>query len=177
MSVALLMGSDSDFARLEPGVALLKKLGIPCEARVLSAHRTPKAVVQFVEAAPKRGIQVFLCAAGGAAHLAGVVAAHTDLPVIGIPMDNPPLGGLAPHLRCAIEFLGQRQLRDASRPATLQSLGNLGGHGMSCILDHLTLAIERCLDLVAHTRLLEAVARLHEDHAAIPPSGETTTSQ
>ena len=94
MKVALLMGSDSDFARLEPAVAILKKLGIALEARVLSAHRTPKAVVQFVEEAPKRGIRVFLCAAGGAAHLAGVVAAHTDLPVIGIPMDNPPLGGL-----------------------------------------------------------------------------------
>jgi phosphoribosylaminoimidazole carboxylase PurE protein len=61
---------------------------------VLSAHRTPKAVIEFVQAAPRRGIKVFLCAAGGAAHLAGVVAAHTDLPVIGIPMDNPPLGGL-----------------------------------------------------------------------------------
>ena len=92
--VALLMGSDSDFPRLEPLVATLKKLGVPVEARVLSAHRTPRAVVQFVEAAPKRGIRVFCCAAGGAAHLAGVVAAHTDLPVIGIPMDNPPLGGL-----------------------------------------------------------------------------------
>jgi 5-(carboxyamino)imidazole ribonucleotide mutase len=88
------MGSDSDFPRLEPGVAILKALEIPFEARVLSAHRTPKAVVQFVEGARERGIGVFLCAAGGAAHLAGVVSAHTDLPVIGIPMDNPPLGGL-----------------------------------------------------------------------------------
>jgi 5-(carboxyamino)imidazole ribonucleotide mutase len=94
VSVALLMGSDSDFPRLEPAVKALKELGIPFEARVLSAHRTPKAVVDFVESAPRRGIKVFLCAAGGAAHLAGVVAAHTDLPVIGIPMDNPPLGGL-----------------------------------------------------------------------------------
>jgi phosphoribosylaminoimidazole carboxylase PurE protein len=94
MSVAMLMGSDSDFARLEPAYKALQKLGIPCEVRVMSAHRTPKAVVEFVESAPKRGIKVFLCAAGSAAHLAGVVAAHTDLPVIGIPMDNPPLGGL-----------------------------------------------------------------------------------
>jgi len=94
VSVAMLMGSDSDFARLEPAYRALQKLGIGCEVRVLSAHRTPKAVVDFVESAPARGIKVFLCAAGGAAHLAGVVAAHTDLPVIGIPMDNPPLGGL-----------------------------------------------------------------------------------
>ena len=94
MTVALLMGSDSDLARLEPALELLKKLAIPCEARVLSAHRTPRALLDFVEQAPRRGIRLFLCAAGGAAHLAGVVAAHTDLPVIGIPLDNPPLGGL-----------------------------------------------------------------------------------
>lgn len=94
MSVALLMGSDSDLERLKPALDHFKKLEIPCEARVLSAHRTPAAVIEFVESAPSRGIRAFLCAAGGAAHLAGVVAAHTDLPVIGIPMDNPPLGGL-----------------------------------------------------------------------------------
>ncbi len=94
MSVALLMGSDSDFPRLEACVAALRKLDIPFEARVMSAHRTPKQVVEFVESAPGRGVKVFLCAAGSAAHLAGVVAAHTDLPVIGIPMDNPPVGGL-----------------------------------------------------------------------------------
>ena len=94
MTVALLMGSDSDYPRLEPALALLKALAIPCEARVLSAHRTPRALIDFVEQAPRRGIKLFLCAAGGAAHLAGVVAAHTDLPVIGIPLDNPPLGGL-----------------------------------------------------------------------------------
>jgi 5-(carboxyamino)imidazole ribonucleotide mutase len=94
MKVALLMGSDSDLSRLEPCIALLKELGIGCEARVLSAHRTPAAVIRFVEEAPGRGIGVLLCAAGGAAHLAGVVSAHTDLPVLGIPIDNPPLGGL-----------------------------------------------------------------------------------
>jgi len=94
VTVALLMGSDSDYPRLESCVATLRKLDIPFEARVLSAHRTPAAVVEYVESAPARGVKVFLCAAGGAAHLAGVVSAHTDLPVIGIPMDNPPLGGL-----------------------------------------------------------------------------------
>jgi len=94
MSVALLMGSDSDFPRLEACVKTLRQLDVEVEARVLSAHRTPDEVVEFVRAAPARGVRVFVCAAGGAAHLAGVVAAHTDLPVIGIPMDNPPLGGL-----------------------------------------------------------------------------------
>jgi 5-(carboxyamino)imidazole ribonucleotide mutase len=92
--VALLMGSDSDYDRLEPCVKTLRQLEIECEVRVLSAHRTPGPLVAFVEGARERGVRLFLCAAGGAAHLAGVVAAHTDLPVLGIPMDNPPLGGL-----------------------------------------------------------------------------------
>jgi 5-(carboxyamino)imidazole ribonucleotide mutase len=94
MKVALLMGSDSDFERLEPCVRQLKELGIEHEARVLSAHRTPAALVAYLATAEERSIGVLICAAGGAAHLAGVVAAHTDLPVLGIPMDNPPLGGL-----------------------------------------------------------------------------------
>lgn len=95
MKVALLMGSDSDFPRLEDCVATLKEFEVPVTARVMSAHRTPEDVVQFVETdGPADGVRVFICAAGGAAHLAGVVAAHTNLPVIGIPMDNPPLGGL-----------------------------------------------------------------------------------
>jgi 5-(carboxyamino)imidazole ribonucleotide mutase len=92
VKVALLMGSDSDLDRLRPCVEQLEALGIPCIARVLSAHRTPEAVVEFVQTAEEVG--VFICAAGGAAHLAGVVAAHTLRPVIGVPMDNPPLGGL-----------------------------------------------------------------------------------
>jgi len=94
MNVAVLMGSDSDLGRLEGGLTALRELEIPFEARVLSAHRTPAELVDFVQSANGRGIGVFICAAGGAAHLAGVVAAHTDLPVLGIPMDNPPLGGL-----------------------------------------------------------------------------------
>ena len=93
MKIALLMGSDSDLPRLEPAIALLARLEIPCEVRVLSAHRTPKELLAFVAQA-ERDVGVFLCAAGGAAHLAGVVAAHTLRPVVGIPMDNPPLGGL-----------------------------------------------------------------------------------
>lgn len=94
MKVAVLMGSDSDLDRLAPCLDTLRALEIEFEARVLSAHRTPADLVAFVEEAPRRGVRVFCCAAGGAAHLAGVVAAHTDLPVLGIPMDNPPLGGL-----------------------------------------------------------------------------------
>ena len=92
--VSILMGSDSDADRLMACFYQLKDLGIPFEARVRSAHRTPQALVEYLDEAEAKGVQVFLCAAGGAAHLAGVVASHSLKPVIGIPMDNPPLGGL-----------------------------------------------------------------------------------
>lgn len=92
--VSILMGSDSDADRLMNCFGQLEELGIPFEARVRSAHRTPEALVEYLAEAEEKGVQVFLCAAGGAAHLAGVVASHTLKPVIGIPMDNAPLGGL-----------------------------------------------------------------------------------
>jgi 5-(carboxyamino)imidazole ribonucleotide mutase len=93
LKIALLMGSDSDLPRLQTCLDILARLGIPHEARVLSAHRTPGDLVEFIRASDGE-IDVYICAAGGAAHLAGVVSAHTLRPVIGIPMDNPPLGGL-----------------------------------------------------------------------------------
>lgn len=92
--IALLMGSDSDFPRLEATVKTLRDFGEEPIVRVLSAHRTPHEAATFAEDAKSNGLKVILCAAGGAAHLAGVIAAHTAIPVIGIPMDNPPMGGL-----------------------------------------------------------------------------------
>ena len=92
--VAILMGSDSDAEALKPCGEILREFGVPFVSRVLSAHRTPHETVQFAENAKKEGIQVFICAAGGAAHLAGVVAAHTDLPVIGIPVETSSFKGM-----------------------------------------------------------------------------------
>ncbi|HRV82999.1 MAG: 5-(carboxyamino)imidazole ribonucleotide mutase [Planctomycetes bacterium] len=94
MKVAILMGSDSDLDRLLPCIQTLADFGVPYEAHVMSAHRTPEDVAEFVRDAPSKGIAIFLCAAGSAAHLAGVVAGLTYLPVLGIPIDAPPLGGL-----------------------------------------------------------------------------------
>jgi len=91
--VAVVMGSRSDWETMEHTVATLKKLEIPHEVRVLSAHRTPVALEQYVEDVESRGAQVFIAAAGGAAHLAGVVASKTLLPVLGVPMGTQ-LGGL-----------------------------------------------------------------------------------
>jgi 5-(carboxyamino)imidazole ribonucleotide mutase len=91
--VAILMGSRSDEELVRPASDALTKLGIPHELRVMSAHRTPGDTAAFASSARERGIGVFICAAGGAAHLAGAVAAHTTLPVIGLPLARTPLGG------------------------------------------------------------------------------------
>lgn len=86
--VAILVGSSSDLTLVKEGAEVLQKLEIPFDLHVLSAHRTPRAVLSYVRKAPKNGIQVFIVGAGMAAHLAGVVAAHTLLPVIGVPIDS-----------------------------------------------------------------------------------------
>ena len=93
-TVAILMGSDSDVEQLKGCGEVLKQFNVSYVARVLSAHRTPDDAVEFVKNAKNDGTRVFICAAGGAAHLAGVVAAHTELPVIGIPIQTPALGGM-----------------------------------------------------------------------------------
>lgn len=94
MKVAILMGSDSDWPILKPAAELLKDFGIETEVVVASAHRTPAKVREFVLSAPEKGIGVFIVAAGAAAHLAGVVASYTTLPVIGIPINATPLNGM-----------------------------------------------------------------------------------
>lgn len=94
MKVAVLMGSDSDWPILKPAVEILKQFGIESEVVVASAHRTPAKVREFVLSAPDEGIGVFLVAAGAAAHLAGVVASYTTLPVIGVPINATPLNGM-----------------------------------------------------------------------------------
>ena len=92
--VGIIMGSDSDWEALEPAAKRLKAFEIPCEVQVMSAHRSPAVVAEYATSARKRGLGVIIAAAGAAAHLAGVVAAHTTLPVIGVPVASTPLGGL-----------------------------------------------------------------------------------
>ncbi len=92
--VAVIMGSKSDWDVMRETDATLTEFGVPHEARVLSAHRTPAETAEYATKAEERGIEVIIAAAGGAAHLAGVVAAHTILPVLGVPMESPALKGL-----------------------------------------------------------------------------------
>ena len=92
--VGIVMGSDSDWDTMEAAAERLKDLDIEYEVQVMSAHRSPKLVRQYAEGARRRGLAVLIAGAGGAAHLAGVVAAHTTLPVIGVPVASGTLGGL-----------------------------------------------------------------------------------
>jgi phosphoribosylamine--glycine ligase len=94
ISVLILMGSDSDAPVMQGSVDILREMDIPCEMTVASAHRSPDRVMRLVREAPARGVKVFVVGAGAAAHLAGVVAAHTSLPVIGVPIDSSALKGL-----------------------------------------------------------------------------------
>lgn len=92
--VLIVMGSDSDMPVMEETVKILKKLGISYETVIASAHRTPERTTRLASEAEDKGIEVIIAGAGMAAHLAGVLAAHTIVPVIGVPIDSPPLNGL-----------------------------------------------------------------------------------
>ena len=92
--VAVIMGSDSDLPSLHPAVEILQQLGITVEVRVLSAHRTPLEMVAFAQQARERGFKVIVAGAGGAAHLPGMVASLTTLPVIGVPVQSRALSGV-----------------------------------------------------------------------------------
>ncbi|HSK08297.1 MAG TPA: 5-(carboxyamino)imidazole ribonucleotide mutase [Vicinamibacterales bacterium] len=94
IDVLVLMGSDSDAPVMQGCVDLLRELGIACEMTVASAHRSPARVQRLLDEAPSRGVKVFVVGAGAAAHLAGMVAAHTTCPVIGVPIDSSALKGL-----------------------------------------------------------------------------------
>ena len=92
--VAIIMGSKSDLPTMKPAADVLKSLGLRVSVRVLSAHRTPEQTAAFVREAARTGTKVFICGAGGAAHLAGAVAAHTTRPVIGVPIASGSLQGM-----------------------------------------------------------------------------------
>jgi len=92
--IGIVMGSTSDWETMKAAAKMLEEFGVPYQAKAMSAHRTPHAVAQWAGNASKEGMKAIIAAAGGAAHLAGVVAAHTTLPVLGVPMPSKHLQGL-----------------------------------------------------------------------------------
>ena len=93
-AIGVIMGSQSDWETMRHAVEALERLGVACEARIIAAHRTPERLAEYAGGAQARGLKAIIAGAGGAAHLAGVTAALTPLPVLGVPMESRGLGGL-----------------------------------------------------------------------------------
>lgn len=92
--IGIVMGSDSDWPTMQAAAVMLKEFGVPFEARVVSAHRTPDLLFQYAETAGARGLQAIIAGAGGAAHLPGMLAAKTTVPVLGVPVQSKALSGV-----------------------------------------------------------------------------------
>src|SRR5262249_4360576 len=147
--VALLMGSDSDLPTVKEACAVLQEFEVAFEAHVLSAHRSPEDLVAFVRKAEGTGVRVFIAAAGGAAHLAGVVAAHTTRPVLGIPIQTSSLGGLD-SLLSTVQMPG-------GVPVATMAIGAGGARNAGLFaVQILALADPRLADLLKKQRLEQA---------------------
>lgn len=147
-AVAILMGSDSDLPVMAECVRVLEEHGVACDVRVLSAHRTPDQAVAFAREAEGRGFKVLIAGAGGSAHLAGVVAAHTPLPVIGVPLAGSPLGGFD-------SLLSTVQMPPGIPVATV-GVGPMGAKNAG----HLAVAILAVADPALRARLKERRERM-----------------
>jgi 5-(carboxyamino)imidazole ribonucleotide mutase len=152
--VGVLMGSESDWPKIQGVKEALDEFGVACEVRVMSAHRSPETVAGYASSAAERGLKVIIAAAGGAAHLAGAVAAHTTLPVIGLPVPTPDLGGLD-SLLSTVQMPGDV-------PVAAVAVG-MGGPRNAGLLAVQILAIS---DAQLSARLVEFKRRLREKVAA-----------
>jgi len=141
--VAILMGSDSDLPTMQTTLDTLTSLGITWEVKISSAHRTPDATRAYVIDADQRGCQVFICAAGLAAHLAGNVAAHTLRPVIGVPMQGGPLSGW--------DSLLSTVMMPGGIPVASVAVGKAGAKNAA----YLAAQILACADSALHKRLID----------------------
>ena len=150
--VAVVMGSDSDLPTMQPAVAMLEEFGLAVEVRVLSAHRTPLEMVSFAQQAASRGLKVIIAGAGGAAHLPGMVASLTHLPVIGVPVQSRALRG--------VDSLHSIVQMPAGIPVATVAIGNGANAGL------LAAQILATSDPQLAERLVAYRARLHDQVAA-----------
>ncbi len=123
--VGIIMGSKSDLETVEPAAKILEKFGVSYEIKVVSAHRTPDAMVEYAKTAKERGLKVIIAAAGGAAHLPGMVASLTTLPVIGIPVQTKALGG--------VDSLYSIVQMPAGIPVATVAIGNAANAGLLAV--------------------------------------------
>jgi len=159
--VAVVMGSDSDLPVMAPAIEILGELGVECAVGVVSAHRTPERMVEWALTARDRGIQVVIAGAGGAAHLPGMLASLTTLPVIGVPVSRPRLDGLD-------SLLSIVQMPDGIPVATVaidggRNAGLLAARILAVTDPDLTARLERYRDGLAR-RAADADSRVREAH-------------
>lgn len=151
MSVAVFMGSDSDFEVLRDGLGILKEFGVSFTVEVTSAHRTPERTIRLIREAEASGVEVFIAAAGKAAHLAGVVAAHTVRPVIGVPVESAALAGM--------DALFSTVQMPKGIPVATVALGKAGGSNAALLAVQI-LAVK---DPALRRKLEESRHRMAED--------------
>ncbi len=161
--VAVVMGSDSDLPVMTPAIEVLRELGVDCEASVVSAHRTPELMVEWALTARDRGVRVVIAGAGGAAHLPGMIASLTTLPVIGVPVGRPRLDGLD-------SLLSIVQMPDGIPVATVaidsgRNAGLLAARILAVNSPELTERLERFRDALAQRAIdaNSAVKSVHPD--------------
>lgn len=123
--VGVIMGSKSDLETMRPCVDVLEEFGVPHEVQIVSAHRTPDAMAEYAKSARSRGLRVIVAGAGGAAHLPGMVASHTTLPVIGVPVETKSLGG--------VDSLYSILQMPAGVPVATVAIGNAKNAGLLAI--------------------------------------------
>jgi 5-(carboxyamino)imidazole ribonucleotide mutase len=157
--VGIVGGSRSDFPVLEKAVMTLEQLGVPCELRVVSAHRTPDHLFRYAETAVARGLRVIIAGAGGAAHLPGMLAAKTTLPVIGVPVPTKHLGGLD-------SLLSIVQM-PAGVPVATFAIGEAGATNAALFAVSLLAADDG--SLTARLDAYRAERREQAAHAVLPP--------
>ncbi|MBE6407251.1 MAG: 5-(carboxyamino)imidazole ribonucleotide mutase [Lentisphaeria bacterium] len=155
-TVTIIMGSKSDLPALKGAFDTLKEFGVDCEGRILSAHRTPDAAAELAKNAEENGTKVLICAAGMAAHLAGVIAGHTVLPVIGIPMASAPFNGLD-------SLLAMVQMPPGIPVATVTA-GNAGGKNAALLaIQMLALSDPELMQKLKDFRVKQAEKVLADD--------------
>lgn len=160
--VGLIMGSDSDWGTMQKCVAELKAFGIPFEAHVMSAHRTPDRAATYAAEAEARGLKVLICAAGMAAHLAGVIAGNTTLPVLGVPMKGGALDGLD-------ALLATVQMPGGVPVATL-ALGNAGAVNAGVLAAQILALSDPALREKLHARKVEMAQKVAAADAKLQES-------
>ena len=157
--VGIIMGSDSDWGTMQRCVETLKHYGVPFEAHVMSAHRTPERAAAYAAQAEERGLKVLICAAGMAAHLAGVIAGHTTLPVIGVPMKGGAMDGLDA-LLATVQMPG-------GIPVATVALGNAGATNAAVLAVQMLALSDEGLRAKLHAQKAAMEAKVAEADAKL----------